>query len=75
MFYYPKLSSSFNEDKYLKLVKSKLNNMKSDVDMLVTWNKKYIDECNMTRIEDKKYQYNQDYLELQRLINKILTNN
>lgn len=67
MFYFPGISSSFQEDKYKNIVKTKLKSLKEDVDCLVHWNHTNIDESNQ---DNKKYK--KEYLELQRIINEII---
>lgn len=69
--YFPMINSDFKQHEKLKLVKNQLEDIKEEVNSLVYWNKKYTDECNTIKVFDKE-EYNQDYLELQRLINKIL---
>jgi hypothetical protein len=71
--YFPTMSSYFKEDEYRNKVKNQLKYLQENVESLIFWNKKYTDECNTNNIFDSnKCKYNQDYLELQRLINKFL---
>lgn len=71
--YFPTLSSMFKKNEYKRKVIKQLEYLKDDVDNLVNWNKHYVDECNSIVIESgDKDEYNKDYLELQRLVNKIL---
>jgi hypothetical protein len=74
MFYFPTISSSFKEVEYKRKVNDKLNDklndLKNDVDNLVHWNKRYVDESNTGSFIDG-IEYNQDYLELQRIITKL----
>ena len=73
VFYFPRLTSSFQEDEAKKEVVNKLKNIKEDVDNLVFWHRKYIDECNFeSLLFGKQEEYDKDYLELQRLINKFI---
>lgn len=80
MFYFPIISSSIEEDKCLCEVKNKLEELqqseilqilKEKIDDLVYWNKKFVNESNHMEIQDT-CEYGEDYLELQRLINKIM---
>lgn len=73
MFYFPILSSGFNKNEYRKRVVEKLKEIKPDIDSLVAWDKKLKDEDNLyTLSKEDKEKYNEDYIELQKLINKIL---
>jgi len=71
MFYYPIITASFKATECKNDLKENLEIIKGDVDNLVHWNKQYVDECNCQSTETKEL-YNSDYLELQRLIKKIL---
>lgn len=75
MFYFSMISSSIEVKKREDEVKEKLNELKADVDVLVHWDKTYIDESNLMTTSETKSNYNEDYLELQRIINKILNTN
>lgn len=68
--YFPRVSSKFAEDEYRFILREHLKDIKSTIDGLVSWNKDYIDECNCISIE--KEEYNKDYLEFQRIANKII---
>jgi hypothetical protein len=68
--YFPRVSSKFKEDEYRFMLKEQLKDIKSTIDGLVSWNKDYIDECNYDSMD--KLEYNKDYLEFQRLANKII---
>ena len=71
--YFPTLSSMFKIEEYERKVINKLELLQDDIDMLIKWNNCYVDECNNFVIEnEKEKEYNKDYLELQRLVNKIL---
>lgn len=69
--YFPVLSSSFKEDEYKQVLIKKLKNVQEDVNNLVHWHKQCVDECNCNTSENKE-EYNSDYLELQRIVNKLL---
>lgn len=69
--YFQGISSSFKKNEYRRKVIDKLETLKEDVDILVHWDKTYVDECNRWVDKDKD-KYNKDYLELQRLINKLI---
>jgi hypothetical protein len=71
MFYFPTISSHFKRNEYRTKVINRLEQIKDDVDSLVRWDKDFTDECNRSVIYDKD-EYNKDYLELQRIINKII---
>ncbi|GAA0107333.1 MAG: hypothetical protein E6344_19610 [Clostridium sp.] len=68
--YFKGLSSSFKKNEYKRKVINELEILKNDVDCLIHWDKVYVDECNRYVLNDKD-DYNKDYLELQRLINKL----
>lgn len=71
--YFPMLSSMFKKNEYRRKVISKLELIIDDVNSLFEWDKEYIDDCNRTVVDGgDKDEYNKDYLELQRIINKIL---
>lgn len=69
--YFQGISSSFKKNEYRRKVLNQLETLKDDVNKLVHWDKTYVDECNRWVDKDKD-EYNEDYLELQRLINKLL---
>lgn len=71
MFYFPTISSHFKRNEYRRKVINQLEQIKDDVDSLVKWDKDFTDECNRNVIYEKD-EYNKDYLELQRIINKII---
>jgi enolase len=68
--YFPIASSKFKEDEYRFILKEQLKDIKVTIDSLVSWNKTFIDECNYSNID--KLEYDKDYLEFQRLTNKII---
>jgi hypothetical protein len=69
--YFPRMSSKFKEDEYKFILKEQLKDIKNTIDGVVSWNKDYIDECNVGCVTDNE-EYNKDYLELQRIVNKII---
>lgn len=71
MCYFPTVSSHFKRNKYRMKVRNELAGIKDDIDSLVAWDKQCADECNENVIGDKD-EYNKDYLELQRIVNKII---
>lgn len=71
MFYFPTLSSHFKRNECRMKVINELEKIKSDIDALVEWDKRFTDECNRNVIGDKD-EYNKDYLELQRIVNKLI---
>ena len=81
MMYFPTISSHFKKDEYRTDANNKLEKLKQlelfqllkdDIDRLVFWDKEHVDECNRMVIKSgEKDAYNQKYLELKELINKL----
>lgn len=71
MFYFPRLSSGYKRDEYLGKVLRQLKEIKPNIDSLVEWDKTNVDEYNFNNI-DKNFGYDKNYLELQRIVNKLL---
>ena len=74
MIYCPGISSGFEKEKSEKIVKEELKLLKNEVDRLVHWDKKQVSEYNSISLF-KKSECNSDYIELQRIVNKILGEN
>lgn len=71
MFYFSTISSGFKRNEYRMKVRNELDKIKSDIDALVEWDKLFTDEHNQDVIGEKE-EYNKDYLELQKIVEKII---
>jgi hypothetical protein len=69
--YFPTLSSMFKKNEYRRKVINQLEGLKDDIDALVKWDEHFKYEWIVIHDEESE-DYNKDYLELQRIVNKIL---